>query len=64
MSISSNVSSGGQCQPGHPEDQLARLLGRLAAQRWLRMHSDAGQQPREKANSTRQRRVTPSNAKE
>lgn len=64
MSTSSKSLRGEQRPSGPPEDQLVRLLGRLIAQRWLRVHSGAGQQPREKASSTRQRRVTPSNAKE
>ena len=64
MSISSKSTVVEHRPSGQPEDRLARLLGRLAAQRWLRTQASAGQQPLQKANSARQRRVTPSNAKE
>lgn len=64
MCIPSKPPPGEQRPSGQPEDRLARLLGRLAAQRWLRMQASTEQQLGEKARSTRQRRVTPSNAKE
>jgi len=53
MSNSSNASPGEQRSLGRPEDRLARLLGRLAAQRWLRMQAAAGQQPTNEVSVTR-----------
>ena len=64
MCIPSKPPPGEQRPSERPQDQLARLLSRLVAQRWLRTQASAGQQPLQKANSAHQRRVTPSNAKE